>query len=98
MNRIINYIFAAVMTLLSISFVDKFITNLEITEELTLFMFASIYLNFLNLMNNHDLKTQMKVNHIMDAAVMKELCGEERCKKAAEKVRNEYISSIVEEE
>lgn len=94
MLTIIKYIGAGLMALLMIGLVEKFMPNLEVTEELTLFMFVSLYLNILNLVNYGDLKTTVKVNHILDTQIMKEVCGEERCKKAAEKVHKEYLEAI----
>ena len=96
MYTILKYIGAGLMAILMIGLVEKFMPNLEVTEELTLFMFVSLYLNILNLINYGDLKTTVKVNHILDAQVMKEVCGEERCKKALEKVHKEYLKSIEE--
>lgn len=94
MYTIIKYIGAGLLTLLLIALVEKFIPNLEVTEELTLFMFVSLYLNFICVMNYHDLKEQIDINHIVDTQVMKEVCGEERCKNAAEKIYKEYLKSI----
>lgn len=94
MLTIIKYIGAGLMALLVIGLVEKFMPNLEVTEELTLFMFVSLYLNILNLVNYGDLKTTVKVNHILDVQIMKEVCGEERCKKAAEKIHKEYLEAI----
>ena len=97
MLTIIKYVGAGLFTLLIIGLVEKFMPNIEVTEELTLFMFVSLYLNILNLINYGDLERTVKINHILDAQVMKEVCGEERCKKAIEKVHNEYLESIGEE-
>lgn len=98
MLTIIKYVGAGLFALLIIGLVEKFVPNLEVTEELTLFMFVSLYLNILNLINYGDLKTVVKVNHILDTQVMKEVCGEERCKAAAEKVRSKYLEVMGEEE
>lgn len=97
MLTIIKYVGAGLFALLIIGLVEKFMPNLEVTEELTLFMFVSLYLNILNLINYGDLKTVVKVNHILDTQVMKEVCGEERCKKAAEKIHKEYLEAIEED-
>lgn len=98
MLTIIKYVGTGLATCLIIWLVEKFIPNLEVTEELTLFMFMSLYMNILNLVNYGDLKSTVRVNHIIDAAILKEVCGEERCQKAAEKVRKEYLETIWEEE
>lgn len=97
MHTIIKYVGAGLMAFLMIWLVEKFIPNLEVTEELTLFMFVSLYLNVLNLINHGELESTVKVNHLLDAAVMKEVCGEERCKKAAAKVRDEFLKALEEE-
>ncbi len=97
MLTIIKYIGAGLMAFLMIWLVEKFMPNLEVTEELTLFMFVSLYLNILSLINHGDLEETVKINHIVDTAIMKELCGEERCKAAAEKVRNKYLGTTEEE-
>ena len=94
MSTIIKYIGVGVITFLAFVLVEKSMPNLEITEEHTLFIFASLYLNIINLINHQDLEDQVKINHVVDTAVMKEVCGEERCKKAAAKVHKEYLDSM----
>jgi len=97
MYTILKYIGAGIITYLLIALVEKFMPNMEITEELTLFVAISLYMNVVNLINYGALKTTVKVNHILDAQVMKEVCGEERCKKAAEKIHKEYLKAIEED-
>ena len=97
MLTIIKHIGVGLTTFLMIWLVEKFMPNLEVTEELTLFMFVSLYLNILNLINYGDLKTVVKVNHLLDAQLIKEVCGEEHCMKAVEKIHKEYLESIEEE-
>lgn len=98
MYTFLKYAGTGLLTFLMIFLVEKFMPNLEVTDELTLFMFMSLYMNMLNLINHIDLENKVKINHIVDVAVMKEVCGEERCKKAAEKVHKEYLELIGEEE
>ena len=46
MLTIIKYIGTGLIALLTIGLVEKFMPNLEVTEELTLFMLVSLYLKY----------------------------------------------------
>lgn len=96
MRNIIKYIGAGVITFLAFILVEKFMPNLEITEELTLFMFASVYLNIINLVNNSLLKAKVNVNQFMNTRLQVALHGEERCRKAADALHKEYLKAMEE--
>ena len=97
MYTIIKYISAGVITFLLIALVENLMPNMEITEELTVFVAVSLYMNIVNLLNYNDLGDKVRINHIVVTAIMKEVCGEERCQKAAEKIHKEYLESIGED-
>lgn len=98
MYTILKYIGSFIMTLMAVGLVEKFMPNLEITEELTLFMFASLYLNIINLINNRDLKAKVEINQLLNTRFNIELNGEERCMKAAEKVHKECLKAFEEDD
>jgi hypothetical protein len=97
MYPIIKYIFAGVITFLLIALVGKVMPNLEITEELAVFMAVSLYLNFVNLLNYNDLKDTVRINQFLNTRLNVALHGEERCLKAVEKANKEYLESIEED-
>lgn len=91
MYTFLKYVGTGLITIAIIALVEKFVPNLEITEELTIFVFASMYMNILNLINHANLEDKVRINQFLNTRLNVELHGEERCNKAVEKMYEEYL-------